>query len=310
MALGVSQCLLGHEVRYDGGHKHSSYITGVLGPLFRFVPVCPEVEAGFGIPREPIRLEGEPERPRVISQKTRRELTLPLQEAAGRLVGALADERLCGFILKRDSPSCGLERVRVYKENGMPVQQGVGIFAHALGAAFPLLPIEEEGRLNDAALRENFIERVFVYQRWRELLENPSAQALVAFHTRHKFLIMAHSPTHMRQLGGVTGGIKKGGELPLDAYGALLMEGLKRLATPKKNVDALMHMMGFLKAHLSADEKAEMLELLDAYRAERIPLIVPITLLNHYVRKFAPPYLSGQWYLHPHPLELKLRNHA
>lgn len=310
IAVGISRCLLGEEVRFDGGHKRDGYITGTLGAVFRFVPVCPEVEAGFGIPRESMRLEGDPDAPLVISHRTRRDLTQPLADVSANIVARLAEADLHGFILKRNSPSCGLERVPVHGDSGMPSRKGAGLFARRLITAMPLLPVEEEGRLSDPALRENFIERVFVHHRWHALLKEPSAKGLVTFHARHKFLIMAHSPVHMRRLGNLVGGMGKERPPPWDDYGALLMEAMGRLATPRKHVDVILHLMGFLKKQLGADDKAEMMELLEAYKAGHLPLIVPITLLNHHVRRFNPPYLPEQWYLKPHPVELRLRNHV
>ncbi|MBF0184672.1 MAG: DUF523 and DUF1722 domain-containing protein [Magnetococcales bacterium] len=310
ITLAVSQCLLGDEVRFDGGHKHDSYITGTLGPLFRFIPLCPEVEANFGIPREAMRLEGDLQAPRLISQRTRRDLTPMLAEANARILARLADSELHGCILKKNSPSCGMERVKVHAASGMPDNKGVGLFARSLRDSMPLLPIEEEGRLHDPALRENFIERVFVYHRWLTLLKHPSADKLIAFHTRHKFLLMAHSPEHMRRLGRLVGSLHKDQPIPYAAYGVLLMEAMNRLATTKKHRDVIMHLLGFCKNQLSKEEKEEMQELLAAFSQGHLPLIVPITLLNHYVRKFHPPYLAGQWYLHPHPAELRLRNHV
>lgn len=308
--IGVSHCLLGESVRYDGGHKCNSYITETLAEHFEFHPICPEVAAGLGIPREPIRLEGDLLSPRVVSTRTRRDLTAPLQETVAALTCELTKVPLCGFLLKKDSPSCGMERVKLYNDKGMPVQQAVGLFARALQQAFPLLPMEEEGRLKDPGLRENFIERVFVFHRWQALLREPSAKALVEFHTRHKFLIMAHSPQLMRQLGTLVAGAGKGSTLPLVEYGQRLMEGLKKLATPKKNSDVLMHLLGFLKNQLSPEDKQELLDWIEAYRIEQVPLIVPLTLFNHHIRRVQPPYLADQWYLRPHPMELKLRNHV
>ncbi|MBF0294636.1 MAG: DUF523 and DUF1722 domain-containing protein [Magnetococcales bacterium] len=308
--IGVSQCLLGDEVRFDGGHKRDGYITGMLGTVFCLVPVCPEVEAGFGIPRESMRLEGDPATPRLISHRTRRDLTRPLVETCESIVARLAGADLHGFVLKGNSPSCGMEKVRVQRDAGLPDGKGIGLFARRLRTAMPLLPVTEEGRLGDAALRENFITRIFVHHRWQTLLQEPSARELVAFHSRHKFLLMAHSPVHMRRMGQLIGNMTKDNLPPWEAYGALLMEAMGRLATPGKHVDAILHMMGFLKKHLTNDEKAEMLELLTAYKKGDLPRLVPITLLNHHVRQFDLPYLAEQWYLQPHPLELRLCNHA
>jgi uncharacterized protein YbgA (DUF1722 family) len=233
-----------------------------------------------------------------------------LSWAANR-VAELASENLCGYIFKSKSPSSGMERIKVYPASGsgMPVKQGVGLFARAFMDAFPLLPVEDEGRLHDADLRENFIERVFVMKRWREL--DKTRADFVEFHTRHKLLVMAHSPQAYRELGRMSANLKERElEAVMAEYAPVLMSALKLPATPKKVTNVLMHVMGYFKKQLSADEKQELLELINAYYAEQIPLVVPVTLLNHYVRKYDESYLAEQYFLNPHPLELKLRNHC
>ena len=311
--LGVSRCLMGDSVRYDGGHKLDRFLRDGLGKHVEYVPVCPEVECGLGIPREAMRLVGDPEAPRLLTIKTKIDLTERMRAFAAARVEALEAEGLCGFVFKSGSPSSGMERVKVYPEaGGMAQLKGVGLFAAAFMARFPLLPVEEEGRLNDAGLRENFIERIFVMHRWRQLqAQGLSLGRLVDFHTRLKLLAMAHSPKHYTELGRL---VAQGKALPLDElsarYLALLMECLRLKATVKKNVNVLAHVMGYFKRQLTADEKRELLEVLDGYSRELLPLIVPVTLLNHYVRKFGQAYLAEQWYLRPHPAELKLRNHA
>jgi uncharacterized protein YbgA (DUF1722 family)/uncharacterized protein YbbK (DUF523 family) len=310
--LGISSCLLGEKVRYDGGHKLDRFLADTLGQFVEFVPVCPEVECGFPVPRESFRLVGDPESPRLITVRTRQDHTDRMIQWAQKRVKELEEEDLCGFIFKSDSPSSGMERVRVYSEKGMPVRKGAGIFARVFMEHFPLLPVEEEGRLHDLKLRENFIERIFVFKRWRELLgSQPSGGKLVEFHARHKMLILSHSPDHHRMMGKMVADVKK---MPLEElyrkYQVLLMEALRLKTTSKKNVNVLMHALGYFKKSLSADEKQEFLDLLDIYWKGYLPLIVPVTLLNHYVRKYKQPYLSEQYYLHPHPLELQLRNHV
>jgi uncharacterized protein YbgA (DUF1722 family)/uncharacterized protein YbbK (DUF523 family) len=309
--LGVSSCLLGNEVRYDGGHKHDRYITGTLGNYFTFVPVCPEVECGLPVPREAMRLVGDPQRPKLLTVRSGLDHTERMESWAAKKVEELAQLDLCGFIFKSKSPSSGMERVKVYDQNNMPHPVGVGIFARIFKERFPLLPVEEEGRLHDMGLRENFIEAVFVYRRWRGTVAAATPQALVGFHTSHKLLIRAHSEKHYREMGRLVAraGAEKMTTL-LPAYQDLLMAAMRLKATPKKHVNILMHMMGHFKKLLSADEKQELLELIDRYKSSHVPLIVPLTLLNHYVRKYREPYLAGQYYLNPHPLELKLRNHA
>ncbi len=311
--IGISSCLLGERVRFDGGHKHDRYITGTLGQFFEFVPVCPEVECGLPTPREAMRLVGDPERPRLLTVRTGVDHTERMREWTARRLGELERAELCGFIFKSKSPSSGMERVRVYDpKSGVPSRTASGLFAGAFMERFPLVPVEEEGRLHDPLLREAFIERVFALQRWRELLAgHPGRGELGTFHARHKLLLMAHSPRLLRELGRlVASGKGRPSRELLDQYGALFLETLRQRATVKKHVNVLQHMMGYFKRQLSADEKRELGEVIAQYARELVPLIVPVTLLQHYVRKHEEPYLSEQWYLSPHPLELKLRNHA
>lgn len=311
--LGVSRCLLGDKVRYDGGHKLDHFLADRLARHVDYVPVCPEVECGFTVPRPAMRLVGDPDSPRLVTISTGVDLTERMRTWSASRVEELAELPLCGFVFKFGSPSSGMSRVKVYPEKGgSPLLRGRGLFAAAFMDRFPLLPVEDEGRLNDDALRENFIERVFVMHRWRELeAQGLSLGRLVDFHTRHKLLIMAHSVEHYRSLGRL---VAAAGELPTEVlrqrYLHELMEGLRLQSTVKKHVNVLSHVMGYFKRQLSPDEKRELLEVLDAYHRELLPLVVPVTLLNHYVRKFEEAYLTGQWYLQPHPAELKLRNHA
>ncbi len=310
--LGISACLLGQEVRFDGGHKHDRFITETLGKFVEFVPVCPEVEYGLGIPRESLRLVGNADAPRLVTTRTHVDHTDGMTQWARNRAMELEKEGLCGFVFKSKSPSSGMERVRVYDDHGMPSNKGVGLFARAFMDHFPLLPVEEDGRLHDPLLRENFIERLFTMKRWRELLQDkPAIGRLVEFHTRHKLLMMAHSPKHYREMGKLVADAKKHPLTELYAtYETLLLEGLKLKASVAKNSNVLTHLMGYFKKDLSKDEKAELLEIFDGYRRGYVPLIVPITLINHYVRKYGQPYLKEQFYLQPHPLELKLRNHV
>ena len=308
--IGVSTCLLGESVRYDGGHARDRYVTETLGQYMEFVPVCPEMEAGLGLPREPIRLVGDPESPRVVTINTNKDLTETMTNWAQQRVRELEKEDFCGFIFKSKSPSSGMERVKIYTEKGMPVKKGVGVFAKAFMDHFPLIPVEEEGRLHDPHLRENFIERIFTLNRWRQMLkEKPSAGTLVKFHTRHKLLLLSHSTKHYREMGkqvAETKG-KKISEI-FDHYESLLMEALRLKATVKKHTNVLHHMMGYFKKQLTADEKQELLEVINDFYNGLVPLIVPVTLFKHYVRKYGQPYLKDQVYLSPHPMELKLRN--
>lgn len=310
--LGVSSCLLGNDVRYNGGHSRDTFITETLSQYVEFIPVCPEVESGFPVPREAFRLVGSPESPRLITVYTKQDHTETMLIWCSRKVKELETADLSGFIFKKGSPSSGMERVKVYSAGGQPSNRGVGMFARAFMKHFPLLPVEEDGRLHDAGLRENFIEAIFSLKRWREaVLPKPTRHGIVEFHARNKFLLMSHSPKHMRMMGKLVADIKNH---DLDdfqlKYRQLLMETLKFIPTRRKHADVLTHCMGFLKKMLSPDEKQELIELIDQYRLGNYPLTVPITLLNHYVRKYDPPYLGDQCYLRPHPIELRLRNHA
>lgn len=311
--LGISACLLGQNVRYDGGHQHDRFLTDTLGHFVTYVPVCPEVECGLPVPREAMRLVGTADSPRLVTISTKKDISGQMTSWASSRVLELESEDLCGFIFKSKSPSSGMARVKVYNDqNGIPVHNGVGMFARAFMEHFSLLPCEEEGRLHDPGLRENFIERIFVYQRWREMIADDGlAGALVEFHTRHKLLIMSHSITHYREMGRLVaqGKALKTTEARVQ-YQTLLMQALALRATVKKHVNVLQHMMGYFKKVLSSDEKKELLKTIENYHHEQVPLIVPLTLINHYVRKYSEDYLAGQYYLNPHPLELKLRNHV
>lgn len=310
--LGVSTCLLGEQVRYDRGHKLDRYVTDTLGRYMDFVPVCPEMECGLGVPRESMRLVGDPESPRLITTRTKRDMTDRMLKWTRKRVHELEKEDLCGFVFKSDSPSSGMVRVRVYSDKGMPARKGVGLFAGAFMERFPLIPVEDDGRLHDPHIRENFIERVFAFKRWKDLASGRKSRGdIVRFHTDHKLLIMAHSQKHLRAMGKLVAEAK---HLPLGdlyvQYQTLLMDALRTKATAKKNCNVLEHMLGYFKKQLSTDEKGELLEVIEQYRRGYVPLIVPITLVNHYVRKYRQPYLASQYYLSPHPVELALRNHV
>lgn len=311
ITLGVSSCLLGEPVRYDGGHKHDHYITDTLGRYFRFLPVCPEIGCGLPVPREAMRLEGDPAAPRLMTRGTRIDLTDKMLAFCTAAVKELEHADLCGFVFKKGSPSSGLFRVKVYTA-GYPAKSGSGLFAAAVARRFHLLPMEEEGRLNDPDLRENFIERVFSYRRWKDFLAAvPTLGRLVEFHTAHKLLLMAHSPAVYRSLGALVG---QGADLLLPEllrrYEEQFMKGMALHATTQKNTNVLQHMAGYFKKHLSAGEKAELLDVIGQYHEHLTPLIVPLTLLRHYVRKYDQQYLAGQVYLAPHSVELMLRNHV
>ena len=310
--LGISTCLLGENVRYDGGHKRDRFIIETLGQFVEFVPVCPEVECGLPVPRESMHLAGDPQSPRLVTTRSKIDHTERMVHWARKRVVELEKENLCGFVFKSNSPSSGMERVKIYNEHGIAQKTGVGMFARAFMEHFPLIPVEEDGRLHDIRLRENFIELIFALKRWRELLDHHQSRGkLVAFHTQHKLLILSHSQKHSTILGKLVAEAKNiPAEQLYSQYQMFFMEALRLKTTIKKNINVLQHMMGYFKRQLSADEKQELLETIDQYRSEYIPLIVPVTLIKHYVRKYDQTYLQQQLYLNPHPLELKLRNHA
>ena len=307
--IGISSCLLGNNVRWNSGHKLDRYLTDTLGQFVEYVPVCPEVEAGFGVPRESFRLVGDPENPRLITFKSKTDHTDQMLGWARKRVRELEKENLCGFIFKSDSPSSGMIRVKVYTEKGMPEKKGVGMFAREYMDHFPLIPVEDDGRLHNPQIRENFIERIFTLKRWRDdVAKKPGMGKLVEFHTRNKLLILSHSQKHYRLMGKL---VAEGKKIPIKElcgqYERHLMEALELKTTAKKNNNVLQHLMGYFKKQLTADEKQELLEIFDQYRRNLVPLVVPITLINHYVRKYDQPYLKMQTYLNPHPVELKLR---
>jgi uncharacterized protein YbgA (DUF1722 family)/uncharacterized protein YbbK (DUF523 family) len=310
--LGISTCLLGEKVRYDGGHKLNRYLVNVVGQFVEWVPVCPEAECGLPIPRESMRLVHSSKGPRLMTRKSKIDHTDLMMKWAAIRLRRLEKENLCGYIFKSKSPSSGMRDINIYNEKGMPQSKSSGLFAQAFMERFSILPVEDEGRLNDAGLRENFIERVFVYHRWMKLTTNgASRKRLVDFHTDHKLLIMSHSPKHLRMLGKIVAEPQKRSKSDLvNEYVETLMEGLKLKATVRKNTNVLHHAMGYFKKILTADEKQELLGMIDQYHKSLIPLIVPVTLLRHYVRKYDAPYLKRQYYLNPHPVELMLRNHV
>jgi uncharacterized protein YbgA (DUF1722 family)/uncharacterized protein YbbK (DUF523 family) len=284
-----------------------------LGRYVEWLPVCPEVEMGLPTPRESMRLVGDPEKPRLIAPKSGTDHTEDMVAWASKRAEELAAERLHGFVFKKDSPSSGLYRVRVYDERGMPQRVGIGMFPRQVVRRLPLLPVEEEGRLHDARLRENFVDRVFAYSRWTSMLdEKGTPGGLVEFHTAHKLTLMAHSPSHYRRMGRLVAqaGTSPWGEL-VEQYSTLLMEGMQVIATPGRHYNVLQHLMGFLKGELEKGDKAELMGLMEDYRRQLVPLIVPLTLLKHHLRRpSVPEWVHKQVYLYPYPKELMLRNHV
>ena len=310
--VGVSSCLLGEAVRYDGGHKHDRYVTGVLGRWFEYVPWCPEALAGLGVPRPSIRLAGTPDAPRAVrvadaAVDVTGEL-LAVARAATPQMGALR-----GYIFKRGSPSCGMERVKVYGAPGKSPRMGQGLFARTVMQAYPLLPCEEEGRLTDAPLRESFVERVFACDRWlRTMADGFTPDRLVAFHTRHKFLLLSHSEVHYRAAGRL---VADAGRHGLDRgrlareYLGTFMEGMRRRATRRRHTNVLQHLAGYLKQSIDAGDRRALGGIIDEYRTGAVPLVVPVRFLRHYFRRTPDRYVAMQHYLDPYPDELGLRNH-
>jgi uncharacterized protein YbgA (DUF1722 family)/uncharacterized protein YbbK (DUF523 family) len=312
--IGVSSCLTGEKVRWNGDHKQDRYVKDTLSQFFEYVPVCPEVEVGMGTPRETVALYGSLEKPKMISRKTRTDWTHKMNRYTKDRIKDLSKDDLCGYIFKSKSPSCGLGRIPVYDElDRSKARHGAGMFADAFTKANPLVPVEDEGRLNDNIIRENFIVRVFSFFRLKTELLNKKARpgTLVQFHTEHKFLLLAHSRKHYQVLGKIVAEVKN---IPwnrvLSSYISTFMEALTLKSTPKKNTDVLLHMMGFLKKILTKEEKKDIFDTIEDYRNELIPLIVPVTLVRHQVKKHNIAYLLNQVYLNPHPKELMLRNHV
>ena len=312
MRLGISACLLGEPVRFDGGHKRDPFLVESLGQFVDWVPVCPEVEAGLDAPRESMRLVQADGRIRLLTNKTGQDHTTRMRTFARRRVEELVEGELCGFVLKKDSPTCGLERVKVYGTAGVPAKSGRGLFAEALVTRFPLLPVEEEGRLCDPRLRENFVERIFAFRRLTALFAARwSMGDVVRFHTAHKLILMSHAPEGYRRLGRLVAGARAVPRAQVkQQYGEEFMRPLAVIANRQRQTNVLQHMAGYFMDRLDRKSKVELQSTIDDYRRGFIPLVVPITLLQHHVRVHDVEYLAGQLYLQPHPKELMLRNHA
>lgn len=308
--VGVSACLLGTEVRFNGGHKRDPFVVEMLGRHFSWVPVCPEVDIGLGVPRESLRLTGDPEHPRLVGNPSGHDHTAAMQAYAAAKAEQLAPMNLHGYIFKKNSPSCGLSRVRVYKDSGMPLKRGTGMFAAGLRQALPMIPMEEEGPLHDPEIRESFVERVFAYARWREFVDGGvDAAGLVDFHTCEKLAVMSHSTVGYRELGRLVATVKKSTvQAVAKEYGASWMKTLGQRATRRKQVNVLQHVQGYFKRELDAGDRAELMDVIERYRLGHVPLIVPITLLKHHMRRHPHEWLSKQSYFSPYPDELMLRN--
>jgi uncharacterized protein YbgA (DUF1722 family)/uncharacterized protein YbbK (DUF523 family) len=310
--IGISACLLGQNVRFDGGHKRDLFLVGTFGKFVQWVPVCPEVEVGLGTPRETIRLVRRGGETRLVMPKSGADHTEAMKAYAARRLRELETEDLSGYVLKKDSPSCGMERVRLYDENGVPARTARGAFAEALLARFPDLPVEEEGRLGDLRLRENFVKRVFAYHRLKAFFAGRwTLGGLVAFHTAHKLVLMAHSPEAHRRIGRLVARAKSlpRGELRA-SYTSECMAALAVPTSNRRHTNVLQHMLGYFSKDLAAGERQELVGLIDDYRRGLVPLVVPLTLVRHHVRRLGVEYLKGQVYLEPHPKELMLLNHV
>ena len=308
--VAVSACLLGREVRFNGGHKRDPFVVEQLGRYLSWVPVCPEVEIGLGVPRESLRLVGDVRQPRLVGSSSGRDHTEAMQAHAEKTAADLAPLELHGYIFKKDSPSCGLSRVRVYNAHGIPSRQGAGAFASRMRTLFPMLPMEEEGPLHDPVIRENFVERVFASARWRNFLRSGvTAAGLVDFHTREKLAVMSHSVEGYRALGHL---IARAGDAPPEEvareYGIKWMRVLAQRSNRARQVNVLQHVQGYFKRDVDAEDRAEMSDVLERYRQGEIPLIVPMTLLKHHLRRHPHPWLVKQSYFAPYPDELMLRN--
>jgi uncharacterized protein YbgA (DUF1722 family)/uncharacterized protein YbbK (DUF523 family) len=310
--IGISRCLLGEPVRYDGQHKHDHYLTDTLGQYFEYVGVCPEVECGLGIPRESMRLIGDPAHPRLMTTRSGIDHTERMQTWIAQRLVELEREELGGYIFKSRSPSSGMENIKVYNDKGGVAGKAPGLFGKAFLAYFPSLPCEDEGRLNDPDLRENFIERVFTLWRFRQAMRaTPTLAALMTFHARNKLLIQSHHEPLMREMGRELAELKpRDARTHIPRYEEKLMRALKTLATVRKHTNILQHMLGYLRDGVDETDRKELAGIIADYHQGHIPLIVPITMLKHYVDKLAIAYLQDQYYLNPHPMELQLRNHA
>ena len=310
ISLGISACLVGQKVRYNGEHKRSSYCMNQLSKHFQFKPVCPEVGIGMGTPRAPIRLVGNIDGYRVKgTDDPELDVTDQLYQYGQDRAWELSD--ISGYILMQKSPSCGMERVKVYHANGHPLGKGEpGMYAKALMETNPLLPVEEEGRLHDPVLRENFISRVFAYHRWhRDVVSNPSYQAVEQFHALHKYILMAHDPQNYSELGRIVAqGKKVSLENLMSEYFSLFMTVMKLKANRKSHTNVMLHLLGYLKRSVSGEDRQQILQLIEEYRQGILPLVAPMSLLRHFIKRHGSDYIKNQYYLMPHPEELGLRN--
>jgi uncharacterized protein YbgA (DUF1722 family)/uncharacterized protein YbbK (DUF523 family) len=308
--VGISSCLLGESVRFDGGHRRTAYCTDELAHWFAFEPTCPEMAIGLGTPRESIHLrrraDGEV---RLVGTKSARDHTDAMLQFAAEKVPALA--HLCGYVVAKRSPSCSIERIRIHAANGMPEagNDSAGLYMQQFMRVNPLVPVEEDGRLNDPSLRENFVSRVFVLWRWRQLrAAGVTAARLIEFHSAHKYLLMAHSVASYRRLGVQLADLSGVDINTLaDEYIHLLMPALARPVSRKGHANVLQHIAGYFREKLPANHRARLHDVIDEYRRGLVPLAAPLTLLRHFLADFPDDYLARQVYLAPYPEQLRLR---
>ncbi len=309
--VGISACLNGENVRHNGGHSRSRYCLDTLGELFSFEPCCPEVAIGMGTPRPAIRLVGDIDSPEAVGSKSPDlNVTIPLREFSE--TRARQVEHLSGFVFMKNSPSCGLYSAKVYRDSGYPhTERRAGIFADAIQRLNPNLPVEEDGRLNDAVLRENFIQRVFAYHDWQHTVaENPTPRDLVGFHSRYKYMVMAHSQSSYNGLGQLVATAGTGDARAIaQRYIGELMAALKMPAKRKAHTNVLLHILGYLKQTVTGGVREEIARVIEQYRIGHVHLAVPITLLQHYLNSHGSDYIRRQAYLNPYPAQLGLRNY-
>jgi uncharacterized protein YbgA (DUF1722 family)/uncharacterized protein YbbK (DUF523 family) len=309
--IGISRCLLGEKVRYDGSHKQDHYLTDTLASYIDWLPVCPELECGLGVPREVMHLVGDNLAPRLKTIHSGLDHTDIIMQWTETKLAQLTGAGLCGFVFKARSPSCGLHGVRVHTAAGIAGNRARGLFAQAFINHFPLVPVEEESRLYDPAVRENFYTRVFAFRRWLEYLDRDGAfRGLIEFHTRHKLLVLSHSPRHYTSLGRLLASPGDFHHHVLQAYIVMFMDAIKLMSTVSKNTNVLQHMAGYFKKHLSPDEKSELRGIIEQYRKGLVPLPAPLCLIRHHALVQQENYLMAQLYLFPDPVEQMLRNHG
>lgn len=305
--IGISACLLGEKVRYNGGHTQDRFITDTLSEFFEYQPFCPEVAIGLGVPRETMRLVKTDQGIRSIMPKTGGDYTEQLSAYADEVIPTL--DQISGYVLKSKSPSCGMERVKVYDEKGMPSDvKGVGIYAERLQEKMPDLPIEEEGRLHDPLLKENFIKRVFVYHEWQTLVaDGITADALIKFHARHKMILILHHYGESKDLGRIIAGVTDDTAPEIaDEYIAGVMQTLKRMATRRHHGQVLTRIVGTINKQLDEAQKRDILDMINEYTAGELPLSAPVRLIRHYLTAIDDPYIANQSYLQPYPDSLGL----